>query len=110
MKKLIGWTDAYTTPYETAPFTEERKQALIECIRQRQYNFQHFAHEMLPYGTPFYEDGVHCILTKAQWDDMMKEAYFEIKRGPRLMPADILQLEAKDVLYEDEKYVPKEGE
>ena len=105
---VIGWTDAYCSNYNTTAFTEERKKALIERVRKRKYNFNHFDHEMLSYAAPFFSDNVLCVLTKAQWDDVMNEAYDDIPRGPRLMPMDVIDRRPiNSVLYEKEKFEPK---
>lgn len=104
MTKVIGWTDAYTTQYPTASFTAERRQALIERIRKRRYNFNHFDHEMLGCA-PFYDDKVICVLTKSQFDDVMTEAYKELPRGQRLIPQDVIEDKPVDgVLYEKKKF------
>lgn len=109
MTKVIGWTDAYTTQYPTVSFTEERRKALIERIRKRRYNFNHFDHEMLGCA-PFYDDKVICILTKSQFDSVMTEAYKEIPRGQRLMPQDAIDDKPiNGVLYEKKKFY-MEGE
>lgn len=108
---IIGWTGAYTTNLPTTPFSEPRKQALIECIRHRHYNFNHFDHEYIDYCAPVYEDYKVCILTKAQFDEVMDLAYAEIRIGQRLMPSDAIKRKAIDgVIYEKEKYEPKDGE
>lgn len=108
---IIGWTGAYTTSLPTTPFSEPRKQALIECIRRRHYNFNHFDHEYMDYCTPVYDDHKVCILTKAQFDDVMSSAYSEISMGQRLMPLDAIKISpVNGVLYEKEKFIPKEGE
>lgn len=108
---IIGWTGAYTTNLSTTPFSESRKQALIECIRRRHYNFTHFDHEYMDYCTPVYEDHKICVLTKVQFDETMESAYAEISMGQRLMPSDAIKIQpVNGVLYEKEKYIPKEGE
>ena len=105
MKKVIGWCDAYGTSYPVATFTEERKRAIVERIRKRRYNFNHFDHEMLSYAAPFFDDRTVCVLTKAQWDGVMAEAYKEIPRGQRLMPQDAINDSPVDgVLYEKKKF------
>ena len=107
---VVGWTSAYLSPYPTAPFTEERKNALINRIRKRKYNFTHQAHQTLFYTAPFYADNVVCVLTKPQWDEVMSEAYRDEHLGIRLMPEDVIETKpVNDVLYEKEKWVPKEG-
>ena len=103
-KTVVGWTDAYTTQYQSVPFTEERRKALIERIRKRRYNFNHFDHEMLGCA-PFYDDKVICVLTKAQFDSVMSEAYKEIPRGQRLLPQDVITRPPKNgILFEKEKF------
>lgn len=108
---VIGWTGAYTTNLPTTPFSESRKQALVECIKHRHYNFTHFNHEFLDYCCPVYKDSKICVLTKPQFDDVMSEAYAEMSLGVRLMPMDAIKREPIDgILYEKEKFEPKEGE
>lgn len=105
---VIGWSDAYGGEVPVATFTVERKKALIERIRKRRYNFNHFDHEMLGCA-PVYNDKVMCVLTKSQFDDVMAEAYKDIPRGARLMPQDVITRPAKKgILYEKEKF--EEGE
>ena len=109
MTRVIGWTDAYTTQYPSVSFTEERRKALVERIRKRRYNFNHFDHEMLGCA-PFYDDKVICVLTKSQFDAVMAEAYKEIPRGQRLMPQDVIEDKPiNGVLYEKKKFY-MEGE
>jgi hypothetical protein len=111
MSTVIGWTDAYGSKYPTVTFTEERKKALIERIRKRNYCFNHFDHEMLPYGCPFYDDNVLCVLTKTQWDAVLNEAYKDETFPPRLMPMDVIATKPiNSILYEKEKFIPKDGE
>lgn len=106
---VVGWSDAYGNAVPTVTFTTERKKALVERIRKRKYNFNHFDHEMLGCA-PVYDDKVMCVLTKSQFDDVMSEAYKEIPRGPRLMPMDVITIPVKNgVLYEKEKFIV-EGE
>lgn len=109
MTKVIGWTDAYTTQYPTVSFSEERRRALIERIRKRRYNFNHFDHEMLGCA-PFYDDKVICVLTKSQFDSVMTEAYKEMPRSQRLLPQDAIEDNPiNGVLYEKKKFY-MEGE
>ena len=108
---VIGWTDAYGGAIPTVTFTTERKKALVERIRKRRYNFNHFDHEYMNDCTPVYEDHKVCILTKAQFDEVMDLVYSEIKVGQRLMPSDAIKREPiNGVLYEKEKFIPKDGE
>ena len=103
---VIGWTDCWTSPYNQATFTQERRKALVERIRKRKYNFNHFDHEMLSYAAPFFSDKVLCVLTKAQWDSVMDEAYKDFPRGPRLMPMDVIEDKpVNGVLYEKKKFM-----
>jgi hypothetical protein len=107
---VIGWVTAYDNPYKSSPFTKEKRKALIERIRKRRYNFQHFDHEMLSYGAPFYNDHTFCILTKQQFDSVMQEAYSDMPRGARLMPVDAITDQAKrGILYEKSKFA-EEGD
>lgn len=101
---VIGWSDAYGGDIPTAKFTAERKKALIERIRKRRYNFNHFDHEMMGCA-PVYDDKVMCVLTKPQFDDVMAEAYKDIPRGQRLMPQDVIEDKpVNGVLYEKKKF------
>ena len=110
MSTVVGWVGAYTSKYQIAKFTEERRKALIECIRHRHYNFTHFNHEFIEYCAPLYEDKKLCVLTKQQFDEVMDEAYENISLGARLTPIDAIKREPKDgILFEKEKY-EKEGE
>ena len=107
---VTGWCDAYGSGYQTVSFTDERKKALIERIRKRKYNFNYTDHTMLPYCAPFYNDGTICVLTKAQFDSVMKEAWYDMPRGSRRLPMDAITLPVKDgVLYEKEKFINKEN-
>lgn len=102
--KVVGWTDCWTSPYNQVSFTEERKNALVECIRKRKYNFTYESHQNLPFAAPFYNDGVMCVLTKSQWDDVIYEAHKDLPLGARLMPQDIITSAPKNgVLYEKNK-------
>lgn len=106
---VIGWADAYGGAIPTVIFTAERKRALVERIRKRRYNFNHFDHEMLGCA-PVYNDKVMCVLTKAQFDDVMSEAYKDVPRGQRLLPQDVIARPIKNgILYEKDKFV-EEGE
>ena len=87
---VIGWVDAWGSPYKQVPFTEERRKALIERIRKRRYNFTYETHQNLPYSAPFYNDKVLCVLTKSQWDSVMDEAYKDAPIGARLIPMDVI--------------------
>ena len=111
MNKVVGWTGAYTSNLPTTPFSEPRKQALVECIKRRHYNFTHFSHEYMDYCAPVYEDYKICILTKVQFDEVMNLAYSEIRMGQRLMPSEAIKRDPIDgVLYEKKDFEPKEGE
>ena len=106
---VIGWSDAYGVSVPTVTFTSERKKALVERIKKRKYNFNHFDHEMLGCA-PVYDDKVMCVLTKSQFDDVMSEAYKDVPRGQRLLPQDVIDDKIIDgVLYEKKKFY-QEGE
>lgn len=106
---VIGWSDAYGGAMPTATFTIERKKALIERIRKRKYNFNHFDHEMLGCA-PVYDDKVICVLTKAQFDSVMAEAYKDMPFPQRLLPQDAINDKVVNgVLYEKKKFY-MEGE
>ena len=108
-KTVIGWTDAYTTQYKVAPFDNDRKRALVERIRKRKYNFNHFDHEMLGCA-PVYDDQMICVLTKDQFDNVMSIVYADMPRGQRLMPQDVIEDHPVDgILYEKKKFY-MEGE
>ena len=101
---VIGWCDAYVNALPVVDFTTERKRALIERIRKRKYNFNHFDHEMLGCA-PVYDDKVICALTKSQFDNMMDEAYKDIPRNQRLLPYDAIDDTPVDgILYEKKKF------
>ena len=106
---VIGWTDAYSGAVPTVTFTAERRKALVERIRKRKYNFNHFDHEMLGCA-PVYNDKVMCVLNKSQFDSVMDEAYKDMPRGQRLLPQDIIDDRIVDgILYEKKKFYT-EGE
>ncbi len=108
---VVGWTSAYLSNYPTVEFTEERKRALVDRVRKRRYNFTYQAHQTLSYTAPFYSDNVLCVLTKAQWDEVLSAAYRDEALGPRLMPEDVINRpEINTVIYEKEKWEPKDGE
>jgi len=103
---VIGWTSAYLSNYPAVEYTEERKKALVDRIRKRQYNFTHNDHQFLDYAAPFYEDEVICVLSKQEWDDIIRDAYKDNPLGPRLMPEDVIDLKpVNGVLYEKKKFI-----
>ena len=109
IKRVVGWTSAYLSPYKNVKFTKERRDTLIDRIRKRQYNFTHSDHSYLDYAAPFYEDEVVCVLTKAEWDGVISDAYKDFPLGPRLMPEDVIDRNPiNGVLYEKPKWEPKE--
>ena len=109
IKRVIGWTSAYLSPYKTVKFTKERRDTLVDRIRKRQYNFTHNDHQFLDYAAPFYEDGEVCVLTKHEWDSVISDAYKDNPLGPRLMPEDVINRKPiNGILYEKEKWEPKE--
>ena len=102
---VVGWTGAWDGVIPTSTLTKEKERALVERIRKRHYNFNQFDHEMLPYASPVFDDKTTCILTKAQWDKVMIEAYREFSRGQRLMPQDVIEDKPiNGVLYEKKKF------
>lgn len=106
---VVGWTGAYTSGHRQVKYTEERKRALVDRIRKRQYNFTHSDHNFLNYGAPFYADNVLCVLTKREWDEALSEAYRDATLGQRLMPEDVIaRSPIHGVLYEKEKWEPKD--
>ena len=108
---VVGWTDCYLVRFPVAKFTNERKKALVERIKKRQYNFNHIDHCFLPFCCPVYEDGSVCELNKVQWDSVMDEVYNDEPRGPRLMPMDVIDRKPiNSILYEKEKFEPKGDE
>ena len=110
MSIVIGWTGAYTSNLPTTLFSEPRKQALVECVRHRHYNFNHFDHTYMDYCAPVYDDYKICVLTKSQFDEVMNLAYSEMHIGQRLMPSDTIKREPiNSVIYEKEKFEPKDG-
>ena len=110
MNGAIGWTSAYDNIYPTVTFTEDRRKALIERIRKRNYNFNYSDHQTLPFCAPFYNDGVICALTNDQWNSVMNEVYKDIPRGARKMPMDVInQKPINNVLWEKEKFYEQYG-
>jgi hypothetical protein len=106
---VVGWCDAYGGAVPTVTFTTERKKALVERIKKRRYNFNHFDHEMLSCA-PVYDDKVMCVLTKSQFDDVMSEVYKDVPRGQRLLPQDIITRPLKNgILFEKDKFA-EEGD
>ena len=106
---VVGWSDAYGNAVPTVAFTADRKKALVERIRKRKYNFNHFDHEMLGCA-PVYDDKVMCVLNKHQFDDVMSEVYKDMPRGQRLLPQDAIEDNVVNgVLYEKKKFY-MEGE
>ena len=111
MNAVIGWTSAYFSNYPTVAFTKERRSMLVDRIKKRKYNFNHTDHQFIDYCAPFYADEVLCVLTKPEWDSVMDEAWADYPRGPRLMPEDVIERKPiNSVLYEKEKFEPKDGE
>ena len=108
IKPVVGWVGAYLTSYKIAKYTEERKRALVDRIRKRQYNFTYADHTFMDHCAPFYDDKVLCVLTNKEWNEAISEAYREDPLGPRLMPEDVIdRTPINGVLYEKEKFEPK---
>ena len=109
--KILGWVDAYASPYKTESFTESHRAALIECIRKRHYNFNYNDMCFLPYGAPFFDTEKIALPSKAQFDEVMNAVYSTINRGVRLLPSDAIKRHPiNEVLYEKSEYEPKGGE
>jgi heat shock protein HspQ len=107
---VIGWTGAWDNIVPVSTLTKEKEKAIVERIRKRKYNFNQFDHEMLPYASPVFDDKTTCILTKAQWDRVMSEAYKDIPFSQRLMPQDVIDdVPVGGILYEKKKFYA-EGE
>lgn len=107
LEPVIGWTSAYLNPYKTVEFTSERKKALVERIRKREYDFNFNDHLYQNYGAPFYADQVVCVLTKQEWDSVIEEAYKDRPRTARLLPEDVIsRAPINEVLYEKSKWEP----
>lgn len=105
MSSVIGWTDCYSGNYPVVTFTGDRQRALVERIKKRKYVFNHQDHCFLPYCCPVYADKVVCELNKAQWDNVMEEAYKDTPRGQRLLPQDVITRPAKNgILFEKDKF------
>lgn len=105
-----GWVGAYDGNYPIAEFSSERKKALVEKIRQRKYNFNFQDSQFIPNCTPYYDDGKICILTKKEFDETMKEAWYDSSRGARLLPMDVITLPIKNgILYEKAKYLEEDN-
>lgn len=108
---VIGWTSAYLSAYPTVPFTKERRKALVDRIRKRNYDFTFTNHQFLDHCAPFYADNVLCVLNKQEWDSVMDEAYKDTPRTARLLPEDVIDRpDINTVIYEKEKFEPKDGE
>lgn len=107
---VIGWCSFYDNICPVVAFTELHKKALVERIKKRKYNFVHFDHQMLSFCMPVYEDKTTCLLTKAQFDDVMSDVYRDIPRGQRLLPQDAIDdTPVNGILYEKKKFY-QEGE
>jgi hypothetical protein len=104
-QKVIGWTSCYSGICPVVSFTEDRKRALIERIRKRQYDFNYQDHAFLPYCAPVYGDKSTCELTKQEWDSVMTIAYKDTSRSQRLLPQDAIEDNPVDgILYEKKKF------
>lgn len=105
IKFIVGWTDSYGSPHKQSEFTQEKRKALIEKIKQRGYNFNYMDHQTLPYCAPYYNDNTICVLTKQQWDSVINEAYKDRPFGARLLPMDVIERKAvNEILFEKEKF------
>lgn len=104
---VIAWVSPYTNQFEQTTYTQEKQEALVNRIRKRRYNFNHFDHEFMDYCVPVFSDNTICMLTKSEFDKAFTEAYKDYDRGARLLPSDIEEaVKLNDVLYEKQKFVP----
>ena len=102
---VIGWTSAFLSPHKTVEFAPERRKALVDRIRKREYDFTFNDHQFGFYGAPFYSDNVLCVLSKQEFDSVLKEAYKDRPRTARLLPEDVIDRKPiNDVLFEKEKW------
>jgi len=101
---VVAWCDNFDDNYSNTPFTEERKRALVDRVRQRKYNMSYQMLSMNPYSTPVYQDGCRCLLTSEQWEDVLVDVYADNKRPPRFSPMDILTFKANGALWEKERF------
>lgn len=101
---VVGWTSCYEDRYPTVTFTPDRQKALVERVRKRRYNFS-YSMFMTPYTTPVYNDGVKCLLSKAEWDRVLADAYGDDKMPVRCSPMDVLTLKRYEALWEKEKFM-----
>ena len=105
---VTGWTSAFLSPHKTVEFTPERRKALVDRIRKREYDFTFNDHQFGFYGAPFYSDNVLCVLSKQEFDSVLNEAYKDKPRTTRLLPEDVINRKPiNNVLYEKEKWEPK---
>lgn len=110
-KIVVGWTGTYDNNLPSVSLTEERKVAFIERIRKRKYNFNFDDYQYLPYCCPVYDDNTVCILNKHQFDEVMHEAWKDMRVYQRLLPMDVITIPVQDnILYEKEKWMNKEGD
>lgn len=102
---VVGWCDTYTSTLPVTDFSESKRQALIERIRKRRYDFNYNDYQFLSYCCPVYQDKTICILTKQQFDNVMDEAWRDIPRAQRLMPVDVIQdTPSNEILFEKNKF------
>ena len=104
---VVGWTSAFLSPHKTVKFTPERRKALVDRIRKREYDFNFNDHQYGFYCAPFYSDNVLCVLTKQELDSVIEEAYGDRPRTARLLPEDVIdRAPINEVLYEKSKWEP----
>ena len=102
---VVGWCDTYTSALPVADFSESKKQALIDRIRKRRYDFGYSDYQFLSYCCPVYQDKTICVLTKTQFDNVMSEAWKDIPRTQRLIPIDVIQDKPfNEILFEKNKF------
>ena len=105
---VMGWLDPYTTQFEKAEYTKERKNALVTRIKKRHYWFTHFDHEFMSV-TPIYSDKKYCMLTKNELDEAFAEAYKDINVEGRKLPSDEEETVMHNgILYEKKKYIKED--
>lgn len=102
---VVCWADSWNDNFPTGTFTTEKQRALVETVRKRRYNFTFQMLQMNPYSTPVYNDGTKCLLTRAEWNNVLADAYGETKMPTRLTPMDVLTIKKNEALWEKEKFL-----
>lgn len=108
---VVGWTSAFLSPHKSVEFTPERRRALVDRIRKREYDFTFNDHLYQNYGAPFYSDNVLCVLNKQEWDSVMEEAHKDRPRTARLLPEDMIdRAPINEIIYEKSKWELKQDD